>query len=403
MAVETNTTRSTPIPIEDYKRYGRQMILDGFGLQGQVSLAKASVAVVGAGGLGCASLPYLASAGVGRIGIFDHDIVEITNLQRQILHNEETVGTPKAQSAKKALQRINSKTQIDAIDTAITSQNALSLLKNYDIILDCTDNVPTRYLLSDAAVVLNKPLVSGAAQKFDGQLSVYNLGQNGPCYRCIFPIPPRPANVGSCEELGVLGPVVGTIGNLQAVETIKILSGLHDQKPTMLIYNALACPPFRSIKLRSRREACPACGTNIDPDKRLDINNTDYVQFCGGSTPDWEKQGLEQGKSGERITVNDLQNIMTSGRQVEILDVRPATEFGICSLPGSQHVPLKQILEKPEQYVSSPKETIIVCRLGNDSQLAADALRRARPQGTITDLVGGLRAWSHLDKTFPDY
>ncbi|RXW17828.1 hypothetical protein EST38_g8018 [Candolleomyces aberdarensis] len=243
-----------PLPLEDYKRYGRQMILDGFGLQGQINLSKASVAVVGAGGLGCPALQYLGAAGIGRIGIFDHDRVELSNLQRQILHDEQTVGMFKAESAKRALQRVNSRLVIDAVTSAITADNALTLLSGYDIILDCTDNVPTRYLLSDTAVALGKPLVSGAAQKFDGQLCIYNLGEFGPCYRCIFPVPPSPSNVGSCEELGILGAVTGIIGNMQALETIKILTGLHDNARVMHIYNALSTPPFRTIKLRARRE-----------------------------------------------------------------------------------------------------------------------------------------------------
>ncbi|KAG2018096.1 molybdenum cofactor synthesis 3 [Coprinopsis cinerea AmutBmut pab1-1] len=390
------------LPIEDYKRYGRQMILDGFGLPGQLKLSKASIAVVGAGGLGCAALPYLASAGVGRIGIFDHDIVEKSNLQRQILHNEDTLGAFKVDSAKQYLQRLNSAIQIDTTTESITSQNAPSLLAPYDIILDCTDNVPTRYLLSDTAVALNKPLVSGAAQKFDGQLSVFNLGPNSPCYRCVFPVPPKPANAGSCEELGILGPVVGTIGNLQAVETIKVLTGLADPSapPTMLLYNALSSPPFRTIKLRSRRESCPACGSKGDKTK---IAETDYVQFCGGSKPDWETLGLKAGSPEERLSVSDLQEIIQSNKPFDLIDVRPPTEFGICSLPNSQNVSLKQILAKPQDYLSPSKETIVVCRLGNDSQLAADALRQAGGEGKVRDVIGGLRAWSKINKNFPDY
>ncbi|KAH6913236.1 molybdenum cofactor synthesis 3 [Coprinopsis sp. MPI-PUGE-AT-0042] len=402
------------LPLEDYKRYGRQMILDGFGLPGQVKLSKASVAVVGAGGLGCAALPYLASAGIGKIGIFDHDTVEISNLQRQILHNEETLGIYKADSAKQSLERINSGIQVDAIKEAIASQNALDLLTGYDLILDCTDNVPTRYLLSDTAVALGKPLVSGAAQKFDGQLSVFNYGTDGPCYRCIFPVPPKPDNVGSCEELGVIGPVVGTIGNLQAVEAIKILTGMaEDTKPSMLIYNALSSPPFRSIKLRSRRETCPACGPSKDQSSTT-IQETDYVQFCGGSRPNWEERGLQPGPSAsDRITVENLQEHYQSEKAFELIDVRPTTEFGICSLPNSRHIVLRQLLANPEKFLDPSKDTVVICRLGNDSQLAADALRRAaasangdegdRVSAKIVDVIGGLRAWQRVDKSFPDY
>lgn len=283
----------------------------------------------------------------GRIGIFDHDRVEMSNLQRQILHDESTVGMYKAESAKRALLRfvllssiksnliydlcpssVNSRLSIDAITSYITSSNALTLLAPYDLILDCTDNVPTRYLLSDTAVALDKPLVSGAAQRFDGQLSVYHLGEDDPCYRCVFPVPPKMSSGvgGSCEEVGVLGGVTGVVGNLQAVEAVKILTGLHgasiclcsfwwvwqkysecifflfflvDRKPVMHIYNALATPPFRTIKLRSRRATCPACGT--EKGGKDVVRDTDYVQFCGGLAPDWEWEGLVDGEEGKRV------------------------------------------------------------------------------------------------------
>ncbi|KAF6757138.1 hypothetical protein DFP72DRAFT_989466 [Ephemerocybe angulata] len=309
--------------VEDYKRYGRQMILDGFGLQGQINLSRASVAVVGAGGLGCPALQYLGAAGVGRIGIFDHDRVEISNLQRQILHNEETVGMYKAESAKLALLRVNSRLVIDA------------------------DNVPTRYLLSDTAVALKTPLVSGAAQKFDGQLCVYHYGENGPCYRCIFPVPPKPSN---------------------ALEAIKILTGLHDGKPVMHIYNALSTPAVSGLSsLRSKREGCPACGTGA-LEKAL-VRDTDY----------------------------SLSALLASDPfAVEIIDVRQPTEFGIM-------FPLKQLVEHPQKYVSE-KPIVVTCRLGNDSQTAADALRSVHGSEGVTDLIGGLRAWStQVDRTFPQY
>lgn len=214
--------------------------------------------------------------------------------------------------------RINSRTQVDAITEALTPSNALALLEPYDIILDCTDNAPTRYLLSDTAVTLKKPLVSGAAQKYDGQLCVYNMGADGPCYRCLFPRPTAPELSGGCEEVGVLGVVTGIIGNLQALETIKILTGLHGKfrgrtsawglvilsfslsggKPSLLIFSALSTPPFRSIKLRSRRPTCPACG---DAGERIgEISETDYVAFCGGPRPDLVSRGLESGKDPDR-------------------------------------------------------------------------------------------------------
>ncbi|KAJ3809362.1 hypothetical protein F5876DRAFT_89476 [Lentinula aff. lateritia] len=398
----------TPLALNDYRRYGRQMILDGFGLPGQLKLCNASVVVVGAGGLGCPALQYLGSSGIGRIGIIDHDRVELSNLQRQVLHNEETVGMPKAQSAAIALKRINSNIKIDSITEALTPENALSLLEPFDVILDCTDNAPTRYLLSDTAVTLHKPLVSGAAQKFEGQLCVYNLGENGPCYRCLFPKPPAPENAGSCEETGILGAVTGIIGNLQALETIKILTGLHDYKPTLLLFSALNVPQFRSIKLRSRKPNCPACGQQGQIIGS--ISDIDYVQFCGGATPDWETLGLVETHLEHRIRVKDLKNSIDSDSILHLIDVRPKTEFEICHLPRFTHVPLHDIVANPSSFLPTHPDTptYIICRLGNDSQIAAEALRgsenNAHKDRIVQDVVGGLRAWSkEVDPHFPIY
>ncbi|KAH9925534.1 uncharacterized protein B0H18DRAFT_1008862 [Fomitopsis serialis] len=398
-----------PLPLDDYRRYGRQMILNGIGLP------------VGAGGLGCPALQYLAAratcALIGTIGVIDHDSVELSNLQRQVLHTEARVGTPKALSAANAIKQINSRINVTPIVEALTSENALALLAPYDIILDCTDNLPTRYLLSDTAVRLGKPLVSGAAQQFDGQLCVYNLplsdtGQErGPCFRCLFPKPPAPENAGSCEELGVLGAVTGVIGVLQATETIKIITGLHDRRPTMLMYSALTTPSFRSIKLRTRRPTCPACGTVPERERVEKINDTDYVAFCGGPRPDWVARGVEGADDGiKRIRATELHEALnSSGRQVKVVDVRPPTEFGICHLPGSFN---KFIFAgRPDAPPISDgdgqdglTETYVVCRLGNDSQIAADALRAETTHGVVKDLVGGLRAWAaDVDPDFPVY
>ncbi|KAK0193589.1 hypothetical protein F5146DRAFT_1101532 [Armillaria mellea] len=365
--------------LQDYRRYGRQMILDGFGLPGQLKLQSSSVVVVGAGGLGCPALQYLGAAGFGRIGIIDHDVVEVS------CTTESTLGLAKAESAAQSLRRLNSRLQLDVVREALTPQNALSLLRAYDIILDCTDNAPTRYLLSDTAVALGKPLVSGAAQKFEGQLCCYNLGPDGPCYRCLFPAPPAPETVGTCAETGILGAVTGVIGNMQALEAIKIATGLHDQKPSLLIFSALGIPPFRSIKLRSRKPSCPACGTQGE--KMGQIRDIDYVQFCGGAAPDWESRGMLQGPSDRRIRV-----------QVRIIDVRPPTEFGICRLPESTNVPLNELVANPAEQLGDDKtEIYIVCRLGNDSQIGADALRSVQTGITIKDVIGD------IDTSFPVY
>ncbi|KAI6155337.1 hypothetical protein BKA82DRAFT_991737 [Pisolithus tinctorius] len=388
----------------DYLRYGRQMILDGFGLEGQIKLQRSSAVVVGAGGLGCPALQYLAAAGVGHIGIIDHDKVELSNLQRQVLHSEQMIGKPKAYSAAEAIRRINSGIQVTTLTEMLSPSNALSLLQPYDVILDCTDNAPTRYLLSDTAVRLGKPLVSGAAQKYEGQLCIYNLGQNGPCYRCIFPKPPAPQAVGTCEETGILGAVTGIIGNMQALEAVKLITGLHDGNATLLLFSAISSPPFRSIKLRARQPTCPACGQQ-GPKPHI-IEGTDYVTFCGGARPNWLEQGLIAGSPGERIRVEDLRREMDLQEQYLLIDVRPRTEFGICHLPGSKSIPLSELLAEPATHIPAIRTTkiFVLCRLGNDSQIAAQVFRDLDPNLNVRDVVGGLRAWSqHIDPQFPIY
>ncbi|KAF9223593.1 hypothetical protein BS17DRAFT_795741 [Gyrodon lividus] len=390
--------------IDDYPRYGRQMILDNFGLEGQLKLQRAAVAVVGAGGLGCPALQYLAAAGVGRIGIIDHDKVELSNIQRQVLHNEQTIGMYKALSASAAIEKINSRIRVEPITEAIYSSNAVSLLQGYDIILDCTDNVPTRYLLSDMAVRLGRPLVSGAAQKYEGQLCIYNFGESGPCYRCIFPKPPTAETSGACEEMGILGAVTGIIGTMQALETVKILTGLHDGKTFLLLFSAISMPPFRTIKLRERKPTCSACGQE---GRRIGaIQDIDYVAFCGGPHPDLQKKGLVLGNPGDRISVQELKGKLESQEQCILLDVRPKTEFGICHLPGSHNIPLPQLLADPASYISlgHASKTFVLCRLGNDSQIAAKALREIDPLLDVKDVIGGLKAWSQgVDPQFPVY
>ncbi|KAI6042455.1 hypothetical protein EDC04DRAFT_2891839 [Pisolithus marmoratus] len=418
--MDPEPTEGRPLHTSDYLRYGRQMILDGFGLEGQIKLKRSSVVVVGAGGLGCPALQYLAAAGVGHIGIIDHDTVELSNLQRQVLHSEETIGKQKAHSAAEAIRRINSTIQVNPVIEMLNPSNAMSLLQPYDVILDCTDNAPTRYLLSDTSVRLGKPLVSGAAQKYEGQLYIYNLGKDGPCYRCIFPKPPAPQTAGTCEETGILGVVTGIIGNMQALETIKLITGLQDGNATLLLFSAICSPAFRTIKLRARKPTCPACGQGAKSDV---IEETDYVTFCGGARPNWVEQGLIPGSPDERIGVEvldflvnqtdcrffelqELRRDMDLQERHLLIDVRPRTEFGICRLPGSKSVPLSELLADPAVHIPTIRTTkiIVLCRLGNDSQIAAQALRELDPSLNVRDVVGGLRAWSqHIDPQFPIY
>ncbi|KAF9649686.1 hypothetical protein BDM02DRAFT_3166226, partial [Thelephora ganbajun] len=390
------------LSLSEYQRYGRQMILDGFGLQGQIKLKQSSVIVVGAGGLGCPALQYLAAAGVGTLGIVDHDVVEPSNLQRQILHTEDRLGVSKTASAATAIKGLNSSVKVHAYQEMISPSNAVRILEQYDIILDCTDNLPTRYLLSDAAVLLGKPLVSGAAQRYDGQLCVYNLGEDCPCYRCLFPKAPEPEFAGSCQETGILGAVTGVIGNLQALEAIKLITGLHDGIPTLLHYSALSLSPFRSIKIRKKQASCTVCSSWDSA--VLDVANTDYVAFCGGPTRDWVKTGLVV--SDTRICASDLKRVLDIGAsKATLIDVRSRVEFGICHLPGSINVPLTTLVADPASHLVGDGPYIVVCRLGNDSQIAVDALRSVSDAGLeIKDLIGGLQSWKKdIDTQFPIY
>ncbi|KIO34587.1 hypothetical protein M407DRAFT_13392 [Tulasnella calospora MUT 4182] len=387
--------------LHEYRRYGRQMVLDGIGLSGQLKLKKSSVLVVGAGGLGCPAIQYLAAAGVGTLGIVDHDVVELSNLQRQILHSDTTIGLPKAESAKAASERLQPMIKVVSHACSLNAANARAILSKYDIILDCTDNLPTRYLLSDTAVLVGKPLVSGAALKFDGQLCVYNLGNTGPCYRCIFPKPPKRDGEGTCEEVGVLGVVTGVIGTLQAMEAIKIITGLRDEQPSLLIFSALSSPSFRTMKLRSRRPDCPGCGGDPSTRDRF-VNEQDYVSFCGGEAPNLEETGKVN--IGGRIKPNALSESL-KGTSPTVIDVRSPTEFSICHLPGSTNVPLSVLKREPTAHISQIGDTFVVCRLGNDSQTAANILRSVSSDPSkVFDLIGGLRAWSkEVDPMFPIY
>ncbi|KIY44090.1 hypothetical protein FISHEDRAFT_78002 [Fistulina hepatica ATCC 64428] len=412
------------LELDEYIRYGRQMILPGISLDGQLKLKFASVVVVGAGGLGCPALQYLAGAGIGRICIVDHDSIALSNLHRQILHTE--LGENKALSAAAAIRKINPNVLVETVTQPLAAHNALDILRGFSAILDCTDNAPTRYLLSDAAVVLGVPLISGAAQRFEGQLCVCNY-MDGPCLRCIFPKPPK--NVESCAETGIVGPVAGTIGTLQATEVIKLIAGLGDYadggkrlQPSLLLYSSLGSPPFRSVRIRRRRKDCPACGEFAKSD--LNVDSIDYVQFCGGPTPNWHESGMRVDDPNLRIdaktmkTKFDLERDGNSGNSV-IIDVRSEPEFGICHLDNSINIPITTFLADPraaaencgvdfktaENEKSPARNIIVVCRLGNDSQTAAKALRALDSRAlVIQDLIGGLQAWTKdVDNQFPIY
>ncbi|KAH8602616.1 hypothetical protein B0O99DRAFT_498519 [Bisporella sp. PMI_857] len=419
-----------PLSSEEYRRYGRQMIVPSIGIQGQLRLKQAKVLIVGAGGLGCPAASYIAGSGVGTIGLVDGDTVETSNLHRQILHSTTRVGWKKVDSAISSLKSLNPNPIYIAHTEHISALNAESIVQQYDLVLDCTDNPASRYLISDICVLLRKPLVSASALRTDGQLIVLNspplpAGQaGGPCYRCVFPKPPPAESVVSCGDGGILGPVVGVMGVLQAVEAIKLVvygklapplgevSGGTSSEPTsMLLFSANNSPPFRSVKLRSRRAGCFACSNDSKLSlQSLSSGSLDYVLFCGLASP------IQILASEERIEAREYAKLSTKAHI--LLDVREKVQFDICHLEGSINVPFSTFQGGRASAVedgswipeNTPKDSpiYVVCRLGNDSQVVTRKLKDAGLDlgGTryIGDIKDGLRAWRiEVDNTWPEY
>ncbi|KAG0359830.1 Molybdenum cofactor synthesis protein 3 [Podila minutissima] len=401
---ETSFEKVAKLSNPEIARYGRQLILPEFGIKGQMNLRNCSVLVVGAGGLGSPCALYLGAAGIGRLGIADHDVVDTSNLHRQIIHNEARQGMSKAQSAALSIQMINPHCQVIPYDLVLDSSNAQPVINQYDIVIDATDNVATRYLLNDACVLGNKPLVSGSALRLDGQLTIYNY-RGGPCYRCLFPIPPLAETVTNCSDGGVLGVVPGIIGCLQALEAIKIATRTNDQDPpTMTIFSANSSTMFRTIKLRKKKSECIMCGDSPTITKLID-----YVRFCGSSATD-KTPDLHLIPFDERLTCEKYKQILDNHVPHLVLDVREKVQFDICSLPESLNIPLKNLPKELEQIkhtlgADSSKPIYVVCRRGNDSQPAARILQEAGvTAGEVKDLVGGLDRWSDkIDPSFPKY
>jgi adenylyltransferase/sulfurtransferase len=318
------------------------MILPEWGKEGQLTVKSTSVLIVGCGGLGCPAAQYLAAAGIGHIGLVDYDTVELGNLHRQVLHSEKGIGEQKATSVAESLKSLNSNVTYTTHHLLLDNKNALQIIKEYDIIVDCTDNVATRYLLNDSCVLLKKPLVSGSALRFEGQLTVYNY-KGGPCYRCIFPSPPPPQTVTNCSEGGVLGVVPGIIGSLQALEVLKISSKIgecHSQK--LLLFDGLS-GRFRSIQLRGRRHDCAVCGDNPTITELID-----YPVFCG-SCPDDKGLTVDVLEQKDRMTCEEYKALVDSGSPHVLVDVREEVQYSICSLPHSINIPISAIGGPTEQ------------------------------------------------------
>lgn len=376
---------------EEIGRYSRHLILPELGMEGQKKLKNSSVLLVGTGGLGSPAAMYLAAAGIGRLGIVDFDVVDASNLQRQVIHGQSTVGQKKVESAKARLHDINPFVEVVTYDTLITSENALDIIKDYDVVADGTDNFPTRYLINDACVMLGKPNVYASIFRFEGQLTVFNH-EDGPCYRCLYPEPPPPGLVPSCAEGGVLGILPGVMGVLQATEVVKIITGLGDtMSGRLLTFDALTMK-FRELKLRHDHE-CVVCG-----DEPTVTELIDYVQFCGVPQNDHEQ---EEESSEVDITPLQLQDRMKTNH-MKLIDVREPHEWDIGRIDGATLIPLSEI-EQHLGELSRDEEIILYCKMGGRSMKALDTLRD-NGFTHLRNLKGGINAWSReVDPSVPQY
>jgi adenylyltransferase/sulfurtransferase len=380
----------TKLTNEEILRYSRHLIMPEVGLEGQLKLKQARVLLIGTGGLGAPLGLYLAAAGVGRLGLVDFDVVDFTNLQRQVTFSSRDVGRPKIEAARERLSALNPDIEIVAHETKLTSENAMEILREYDFIADGTDNFPTRYLVNDACVLLGKPYVYGSIFRFEGQASVFATPE-GPCYRCLFAEPPPPGLVPSCAEGGVLGVLPGIIGSIQAMEVIKLILGRGDTLAgRLLLFNALDMR-FREVKLRKNPE-CPVCGPN-----RTITQLIDYYEFCG-------MRGEEAPAPSVRvpeIEPRELKARLDRGDDLYILDVREPHEYQICNL-GGHLIPLGELPRRAHELDSS-REIVAHCRSGKRSAEAVDFLRKAGFR-KIWNLKGGILAWSdQVDPSVPKY
>jgi sulfur-carrier protein adenylyltransferase/sulfurtransferase len=390
---ERPTASLSSLSNDEIRRYSRQIVLPDIGLEGQRRLKSASVLIIGTGGLGSPAALYLAAAGIGRIGIVDYDTVDVSNLHRQIVHGTSTIGARKVASARDRMHDVNPLIQIDAYDEPLTSENAVRIASPYDVVIDASDNFPTRYLSNDLCVLLEKPNVYGAVLGFEGQVSVFDA-RKGPCYRCVFPTPPPPGAVPSCTESGVLGVIPGVVGTLQAVETLKLLLGIGEPLiGTLLIYDALD-QSWNRVSVAKSAE-CPVCG------KKPSITQlVDYDEFCGvpghGAVPrivlgdEWEISPIE------------LKARLDRGDEVRIIDVRETGEWDMVQIPGSECIPLRTLEARIPDLGRDP-DIVLVCRVGIRSARALDLLRKAGFK-RLKNLRGGILAWAKdVDPAMPTY
>src|SRR5215204_2108732 len=381
IAAEARALEELPeLSNEEIARYSRHLILPEVGLEGQKKLKAARVLMIGTGGLGSPLGLYLAAAGIGTIGLVDFDVVDESNLQRQIIHGTKDLGRPKIASAKDRLNDINPNTTIEAFETRLTSENALELFREFDLVVDGTDNFPTRYLVNDASVLTGKPNVYGSIFRFEGQASVF-WAERGACYRCLYPEPPPPGLVPSCAEGGVLGVLPGIVGTIQANEVLKVILGAEGILLNRLLLFDAWKMMFRQLKLR-KDPNCPLCGENPTIKELID-----YEEFCGLKTPAEEKPVLEE------ITAAELKSLFDRNEDFQLIDVREPFEYEIARIPGAKLIPLGEIVNRISE-VEKGKTTVVQCKGGVRSAKAIGYLKDAGFEGRLINLKGGIGAWS---------
>jgi len=392
MAATTLPIELPELTADELSRYSRHLILPEVGVEGQRKLKAARVLCVGTGGLGSPLALYLAAAGVGTLGLVDFDVVDASNLQRQIIHSTADIGRKKLDSAEEKLKALNPALNVVKHDTLLSSANALDILKDYDVIADGTDNFPTRYLVNDACVLLGKPNAYGSIFRFEGQASVFGT-KDGPCYRCLYPEPPPPGLVPSCAEGGVLGILPGLVGVIQATETIKLILGIGEPLIGRLLLVDALNMRFRQLKLRKNPE-CPVCGDHPTVTKLID-----YQQFCGIEPESAKQSSVKNGI--QQVNVRDLKKRIDAGEDLFILDVREPFEYQIANI-GGVLIPQNDVAQRIGE-LDRDREIVVQCKSGGRSQRIAEYLKQSG-FSKVSNLAGGILAWSdEVDPKIPKY
>jgi len=375
---------------DEYARYSRHLLLPEIGLEGQKKLKGAKVLIVGTGGLGAPLAFYLAAAGVGTLGLVDFDVVEASNLQRQIIHSARDVDRPKVASARDKIRGLNPNLEVRTHNLELTEKNALDIIKDYDIVADGTDNFQTRYIVNDACVLLKKPNVYGSVFQFEGQVSVFDA-QNGPCYRCLYPSPPPPGLVPSCSVGGVMGVLPGIVGTIQACETIKLIVGAPGTLVgRLLIFNAWNMK-FRELKLL-KEPHCPLCG---ESPSITGLGQVDYLEFCG--------LRRHEARPIPSLSASELKARLDRGEKLQLVDIREPHEQAIFKFPGAKVMPFGQIVRRLDEF-DPGLDLVFLCKIGQRSLFAIEALREAGYPGRAFNLADGVTAWARdVDKTLPIY